>query len=69
MVCKRVDFHSYQMPIGLGSLTCFLTSEDDELLANQNQFKVILQDQKTILAQKVSYGNPIFHIDHHWGSR
>lgn len=43
VVRKGAGYHSWQMPLGLGPLTCFLTSEEDELLAKQKQFYGILQ--------------------------
>jgi len=43
VVRKGAGYHSCQMPLGLGPLTCFLTSEEDELLAKQKQFYGILQ--------------------------
>ena len=35
VVRKGAGYHSCQMPLGLGPLTCFLTSEEDELLEYQ----------------------------------
>jgi len=50
VVRKGAGFHSCQMPLGLGPLTCFLTSEEDELLAKQKQFYGILQAEPSLLS-------------------
>jgi hypothetical protein len=38
VVRKGANLHSSQRPLGLGSLTYFLVSKEDELLANKKQF-------------------------------
>jgi len=35
---KGENFHSCQIPLDLGLLTCFLTFEENKLLAKQKQF-------------------------------
>jgi len=70
VVRKGAGFHSCQMPLSLGPLTCFLTSEEDELLAKQKQFYGILQDDYiqlvinlNIILQLLLFDKPASHFN------